>query len=157
MNEEILTKTYPISIRWIIKRAFLYLIILFSILLGIYELEHLLELQNAQDLYRLTIFSGLALSSLWLGYLFLYIWTYQYKIAGDEFIITRGVIFKTPVGVPISKINAIHIKRKIHDIIFGLATVIIVVPGDIPTNLTSIAGLSLKNAEGLKAYIFTKN
>ena len=157
MNEENLKEKFPISVRWIYQRVILSFLILFGLLFSIFKLEEAGIILDASSHYRSVSFYGFVVLAIFLLYSIFYRSRYEYKIIGDEIIICRGVFIKKPVGIPLSKINAIHIKRKLHEIIFGISTVVIVVPGDISTDLSSIAGLGLKDAEAFKADIFTKN
>lgn len=157
MKEENLKKLFPLSQRWVMQRVILCITILLSILFCVYKLDQELMIHDSVSIYRKIFFYGISISLIFIAYSILYLSTYEYRVVGDELIIKRGVLIKKPVGIPLSKINAIHIRRKIHEIIFGLATVVIVVPGDIHTELSSISGMSLKNAEQFKAHLFSKN
>jgi uncharacterized membrane protein YdbT with pleckstrin-like domain len=157
MSEENLRNRFPLSYRWIILKIAPWF---FGVLLLLVAAEQILlsvtDISSDSFLFTL-LFLGSLVIILRVIYLGLFLSTLNYSIVGDEFYIVRGVFFKKPVGVPIGKINAIHIQRTVPEILFGLATLVVVVPGDVPINLLSISGFSRPTAEALKAYIFSKN
>lgn len=157
MSDENLKNRYPLSYRWIVLKILPWL---FGVLLVLFAAELILlsVTDMSTDTFLINLlYLGSLLIILRLIYLGLFLSTVTYSIVGDEFYIVRGVLFRKPVGVPIGKINAIHIQRSVPEILFGLATVVVVVPGDIPISLLSISGFSRPTAEALKAYIFSKN
>ncbi len=157
MTDTNLTKQYPLSARWVLLKILPWFLLLFASLYAVYGFQSSFEGMSLDAIYIKVFYIGIILIILRLLYLILFFSTITYAIKGDELYIVRGILFKKPVGVPITKINAIHIQRSVPEILFRLATLVIVVPGDIPTSLLSISGFSRANAEKLKAFIFTKN
>lgn len=157
MSEDSLRKRFPLAYRWIALNILPWFI---GVLIVLFVADQiLLRIADAPldtILLNLLYLCGF-LILLRLIYLVLFFSTVTYSLVGDEFYIVRGVLFKKPVGIPVGKINAIHIQRSLPEILFRLATVVIVVPGEIPLSLLSISGFSRPTAEALKAYIFSKN
>ena len=157
MNDEDLKVRFPQSKLWLVKKTAFWVFLFVLALLVVYQISSAFSRSTSQLIFNVTFYSGLVVLLIRISYLYLYMRAYQYKVIGNEIIITRGVIMKTPVGIPISKINAIHIRRNLIDYVLGTATVVIIIPGDLPSKLANIEGFSNRSAGRFKSYIFDRN
>lgn len=157
MNDEDLKIRFPLSKFWLVKKTAFLAIMFVAALFVVYQIGFAFSEDTSQLIFNLTFYCGVVVLIIRISYLYLYMRAYEYKVVGDEILITRGVIMKTPVGIPISKIHAIHIRRNLIDYILGTATAVIILPGDMPLRLASIEGLSNKSANNFKSYIFQIN
>lgn len=157
MIDEDLKTRFPLSKLWLVKKNALLTVMFALSLFVVYQFGPSLGEGNSRIFFAVVSLSGLLVLFARISYLYLYMRAYQYRVVGDEILISRGVIMKTPVGIPISKINAIHIHRNLMDYILGTANIVIVVPGNLSIKLCRIEGLSKKSATNFKSYIFGVN
>jgi uncharacterized membrane protein YdbT with pleckstrin-like domain len=158
MNKDVDLKTlFPVSVRWILKNISILVIGLFCILYCLYLFEFTFDPLVINNIYRNVFYFGSFVIIVRTIYLFIFVKYLEYKIVGDEIVISKGIIIKKPIGIPLGKINAIQIKRKFHDFLFGLSSVVIIVPGNEDIALATISGFSKNKALELKAYILKVN
>lgn len=157
MNDENLRKRFPLSKRWVLSKIIPWIV---GVLLVLY-LVSLADAKINSEISRMvflgSFYLALVVLAVGLAYFLLFYLTLEYEIIGDEVILTRGILVKRSVGIPISKINAIYTTRSLPEIIWGLATFELAVPGNMPRELTRMPGFSKSGADALKKYILDNN
>jgi uncharacterized membrane protein YdbT with pleckstrin-like domain len=156
MNQVELKKRYPKAKRWVLLKLMPWAFTLTAIVVAFeITLVEIYQLDISISIYLIAIACAIFLMRAF--YLLCFFRTYDYQIIGNELIVTRGVIIKVPVGIPLSKINAIHISRTLGELLLGLVSLKIVVPGDLEPGLATLPGFSKSVAEKLKAFVFENN
>lgn len=90
------------------------------------------------------------------GYEFLYYKTYFYDIDDKNVIIRKGVVARTEVTLPFSKITDVFVDQDVLDVFFGLCDLHISTPTVESGAFAHIDGLDRKSAAALKAIILEK-
>lgn len=90
------------------------------------------------------------------GYEFLYYKTYFYDMDDKHVIVRKGVIARTEVTLPFSKITDVFVDQDVLDVVFGLCDLHISTPTVESGAFAHIDGLDIKGAAALKGLILDK-
>jgi membrane protein YdbS with pleckstrin-like domain len=157
--ESKLNEVYPITNRWIFKETLFLIIIaaIFNFFIYAVKIEYFYFHPSAWMTFYSSLLVWLLIIITRALYLIVIRKNFTYEIIDDEFKISRGFLFKEEVEYPLNKITAIRLKRTFLDFLFFTASLVIIVPGEIPQALTRIPGLSLKSAQDLRRYLLDRN
>jgi membrane protein YdbS with pleckstrin-like domain len=154
-----LSTIYPITKRWIMKQTLLLLSAACLINFVLYSVK--IEFFSFHPEAWLTFYSSLLIWTVILIFRIIFLVTirknFSYEIVDDELKITRGFLFKEEIEYPLKNITAIQLKRSFADFLFHTASLVIIVPGNIPIALSRIPGLSVKSAADLRRYLLDRN
>ena len=158
-----LRKEFPLAIRSIFLRSFIWMVPFFVIVLVVpyfYDTlrpvfpENSLAVQGI-DLV-LMVLIGIALVLMlgkFIHEVFYYIF-YDYQVEMEHLVITKGLFNRSRASVPISKINDCSLQRGILELFFGLYHVRVMTSSPL-ADLTSVEGVSSRNAVGLQNRILS--
>lgn len=151
-----LRQRYPQSFRYVIQRS----LVAVALFLACAALLFFMPLPvYARAGHGLFLVLGVALLLVMLGctvrflYDLTYYWIFSYSIQLDHFSITRGVLFRSRMSLPIAKINDVTIKRGPIELMLQLYRIEILTGSALMGETVQIPGLSRDNAAALQKYL----
>ena len=153
-----LKKAYPMAIRWPIMRTMSYFYLVLIVVFLIWGLDkiiiHAISDESVLLIWeRVMVFFILASISYWLFQLILH-WlrkrSYDYKIIGNHFHISKGILLKKRASFPLSQITDIYVERTFRGALFGLYMLNISTPTADSGEFSFIYGLTEERALGLQ-------
>lgn len=161
-----LRQRYPLRYRKIIKKNLGSVILIVAFwLLGAFLILKFLEFQHTEpgDMFS----SGHRIWFWWVvlllvtfawrvGYSFFYFLTYFYDIDEKNVVIRKGVIARTEVTLPFSKVTDVFVDQDVLDFVFGLCDLHISTPTVESGAFAHIDGLDRKSAAAIRALVLEK-
>ncbi len=163
INDRALVSLYPISRRFVLKRASLWLlpVPLLAVLYLLFKSQPSFAALNAESgglIARIVLYSaaGVAiLGMLKVLYEELHRICYYYGIDSGNFVVRKGVILRQRGSFPLSRITDIYLARTYSDLLFNLCNLHISTPTRESSQFAHISGLSRKSAFELQNYLFS--
>lgn len=151
-----LRKVYPIALRSIVRRSFVWIVGLLIVLFGVTLLDALPSTGFSQRVFD-TLCMALVLSAalLVIGKLIyecIFYHTYYYGVELEQFVVSRGVLFKTRASFPIAKLTDTYLHRTPLDLVLGLYNLVITTPSPL-ADYGTVTGLPARHAKGLQNYL----
>ncbi len=91
-----------------------------------------------------------------LAYPILYFITYFYDIEGDNIVIRKGIIAKSEITLPFSRITDVYIDQDVLDVAFGLCDLHLSTPTAESGKFAHIDGLSKRGAAELRELVLQR-
>lgn len=162
-----LRQLFPLQARKIIKKCIWSLTALFLGWIGTTFILFEYIRYSGNDLITLIFGSPTAFWVFWTGslvvlvflrtaYQISYFLTYNYDIEGENLIIQKGVIAKSELTVPLSKITDVYVNQDMLDVVFRLFDLHISTPTVESGRFAHIDGLNKVGAENLKRLVLQK-
>ena len=152
-----LLQHYPMSWRYIVRSNLGWLLVfatvlIFYILLWGGEAEQIAKSDLA--LKKAVVLAGTgAVLLVRLLYAELYRRTYSYRIEDNNLVISRGILIKEAVTIPLLRVTEVYKKRTFRDFLLGLAYLSVSTATETSSRFAKIEGLSLAAASGLQRTI----
>ena len=174
--EELITeKTYPVRLRWFVKKTFGLWLVSFALMAATAALLFSTYVQGQRDAV-FTPLVPLLLVLLYIASILLQWLNFQYSLEADYFLVRQGIFAKKENHWPYGVIQNVLIKRSLLDRVFQMATLIVENASQsgldlnyykdqrngrhiigVWSNQIIIPGLSINDAESLKVVLLQKS